>query len=172
MPPSESAGRGSAPGWSWRGVATHTCLLSQDPWESSAARAMERGRLPGSQGPAPPGSLPGLSPPHLPGSASLRLVLPRDALSSHLTPLPLGPTRALLHGPGEKRGDPEGWGPKHQGSSLMENPGSLRPPGCGPPAGPLPPPRGGPGPTPSPLLGTPSHSRLLCPWLPIFSTSV
>ena len=80
------------------GVATQARLLSQDPWESSAARAMERGRLPGSQGPAPPGSLPGLSVPHLPGSASFRLVLPRGAPSSHLTALPLGPTRVLAHG--------------------------------------------------------------------------
>lgn len=154
-------------------MATHARLLSQDPWESSAARAMERGRLPGSQGPAPPGSLPGLSLPHLPGSASVRLVLPRDAPSSHLTPLPLGPTERSCMDTREKRGDPEGWGLQHQGSSLMEDPGSLRPPGCGPPAGRLPPPRGDPGPTPSPLLGIPSHSRLLCPSrLPIFFTSI
>lgn len=79
-------------------MATHARLLSQDLWESSTARAMERGRLPGSEGPAPPGGLPGFSRPPLPGSASVRLVLPRDAPSSHLTPLPLGPTRALLHG--------------------------------------------------------------------------
>ena len=73
------------------GVATHGHLLLQG--------LQGHGVWPPSwiTGPAPPGSLPGFSLPHLPGSASLRFVLPHTAPSFHLTPLPLGPTQAPLH---------------------------------------------------------------------------
>lgn len=92
-----------------------------------ASRAMECGRLPGSQAQI-------LQEAFLDFPCHICPVQPPSGLCCPILPPPFisrlclwAPPECPCTDAGEKQGDPEGWVLKRQGSGLMENPGSVRP---------------------------------------------
>lgn len=123
------------PGWSWGGWPlrhaschrTPGSLAQPGPW-SVAASLGHRAQL--------------LQEAFLDFPCHICLAQPPSGLCCPVVPPPLisqlclwAPPECSRTDTREKRGDPEGWGLKHQGSSLMENPGYSGLPGTGLPLG-------------------------------------